>query len=428
MIETYGVRTEVIRYTDPTEGFRGFLAFHGDRHRLAAGGFRVQAGLRRETIAALAEAMTLKQRLLGLAVDGAKAGIDYDPRAPGKREAMRRFMCFLRPWLVERFSMGSDVGTTWAEIESLASEQGLLSAKAAVARAQGLEETDFVSRVRLLDDVIGGLTLGQRRAGHALAAAAIAAVARSPQKQLIRAGIQGFGTLARGAILSLSEAGVVIVAVADEHGCLVAPAGGLNVPTLLAVPQGMPLRGHASSGNCLLEPREALFDHKLDLIVLAACEGAVSEEQATKLRTSVVAVGANLALVPAVEDLLHRRDILVIPDFVGGCGGSASMDALFGSPCCPSPKVVLDQTELRMRGLVHQIFDLADRQGVTPRQAALTVCNSHDATKSRRPYGRWWSELVAPGGKCAGGDGAGSEGGPVNDPTPRCCPGSRGQP
>lgn len=393
MIETDRAPSEVIQYTDPIEGFRGFLAFHGDRHRLAAGGFRVQVGLRADTVAALAQTMTLKQRLLGLAVDGAKAGIDYDPRAIGKREAMRRFMRFVRPWLAERFSMGSDAGTTWREIESLASEEGILSPKVAVARAQGLGDSDFLSRIRVLDEIVGGFTLGQRRAGHALAAAAIATVARSPYRHLIRAGIQGFGTLARGAALSLSEAGVIIVAVADEHGCLVAPAGGLDVSALLAIPQGVPLPDHAPPGSCV-RPREALFDLPLDLMVLAACESAISQQQATRLQTTAVAVGANLALGLPIEDLLCRRGILVVPDFVGGCGGSASMDAIFGVPCCPSPEAVLDRTDLRMRGLVHEMFDLAHRNGTTPRQAALRMCRSHEATSPGRPYGRCRSEMV----------------------------------
>jgi hypothetical protein len=31
----------IIHYGDPVEGFRGFLAYNGDQHRLAAGGCRV---------------------------------------------------------------------------------------------------------------------------------------------------------------------------------------------------------------------------------------------------------------------------------------------------------------------------------------------------------------------------------------------------
>ncbi len=130
----------------------------------------------------LTEAMTLKERLLGLAVDGAKAGIDYDPQAPGKAEAMRRFLRFLRTHLLERLSLGPDMGTTWPEIEDVARQVGLVSVEGAIARAQELGDDDVRARLRLLDAEIDGATLGERRAGHALAHAALSACDVPPGK------------------------------------------------------------------------------------------------------------------------------------------------------------------------------------------------------------------------------------------------------
>ena len=43
-------RSQVIHDVDPVEGFRGFLAFSGREHRLAAGGCRVAPGLDEPTI------------------------------------------------------------------------------------------------------------------------------------------------------------------------------------------------------------------------------------------------------------------------------------------------------------------------------------------------------------------------------------------
>ncbi|MDP8969539.1 MAG: hypothetical protein M3N52_03380, partial [Actinomycetota bacterium] len=152
-------------HRDPVTGAAGFLAYDGRHNPLAAGGFRVQSGLRAATVVQLAQTMTHKQQLLGLAVDGAKCGLDLDPRDPGKREAMRRFLRFLRPHLLDRFSMGPDMGTSWSEVEELAREEGLPTVKIAIARAQGLPEREVCARLALLDRIFGGLTLGQRRAG-----------------------------------------------------------------------------------------------------------------------------------------------------------------------------------------------------------------------------------------------------------------------
>lgn len=383
------------RYIDPVEGFEGFVALDGDGHRLAAGGLRVQAGLDGATVAELARAMTLKQRLLGLGVDGAKAGIDYDPHGPGKRQAMSRFLRFLAPFLLDRLSLGPDLGAAWDEVEEAARSEGIPSAKMAIARAQGLDEDDFWCRLRLLDTAFDGATLAQRRSGHALAHAALAAneLAGGPRERM-RVAVQGFGTLGRGAVLSLAQAGPVVVAVADEHGCLLSHSG-LPPDSLLATPPGSPLP--ASGVSATAAPPQAVFEVPADVVVLAACEDAMTLDQAACMRASAVAVGANLALTDDVEAALHAKGTFVVPDFVGGCGGSASMDALFGPPSCPSVGQVLHHVAARMRALVGRIFHLSQEQGVRPRQAALLMCASQPAPPSGKPYGRW---SPVPAGGC----------------------------
>ena len=381
------VTSQVFRYDDPVEGFSGWLAYSGNKHRLAAGGLRVRAGCREQEVVALAEAMQLKQRLLGLAVDGAKAGIDYDPRAPGKAEAVRRFLQFLRPHLLERFSMGPDMGTTWAEIEAIARKESLPSVKAAVARAQGLSDGDFRARLRVLGEEVDGLTLGQRRAGHALAHAALAAAQAAGGDRPLRAGIQGFGNLGRSATLSLAQAGVVVTAVSDEHACLAA-ADGLDLEALLTAPHGAFMPTMAPPGSAVRRP-EHFFELPFDVIVLAACQDAVSADLAPRLQARVVVVGANLGLSEPVELLLHGRGVLVVPDFVGGCGGSASMDALFGPPTCPTATAVLDGVAARMGDLVGRILERSGARSITPRQAALELCARGGRDSSDRPYGAW---------------------------------------
>lgn len=372
----------VFHYRDPVAGFTGCLAVDGRHNPLAAGGFRVQPGLRAETVADLARAMTLKQRLLGLGVDGAKCGIDFDPTDPGKPAAMRRFLRFLRPHLLTRFSMGPDMGTAWNEIECLARAEGIPSVKIAIADAQGLPREEVVHRLRLLDRDAGGATLGQRRAGHGLAHAALAA-AGARDGSVLRVGVQGFGTLGRATVRSLAAAGARVVAVADEHGALLDP-GGLDVARLLALPPQTPV---AAAWPQRRAAPDAVFDASVDLLVLAACQDAMTAEQAVALPADVraVVVGANLGLATNVEDLLARRGVVVVPDFVGGCGGSASMAALFGPPRCPSSDEFLDRLAGSMRALVHRMLDRAAADGHGPRAAALALCD--EPCFGQIPYG-----------------------------------------
>src|SRR5207248_8962540 len=134
--------------------------------------------------------------------------------------------------------------------------------------------------------------------------------------------------------------------VADEHGC-VADAEGLDVERLLEAPYGAPVAAGASALS-----REALGELPCDLLVLAATEDAIPAEQAPRVQAPAVVVGANCGLAEEVEEALRARGILVVPDFIGGIGGSASMAALFGSARPPtSATVVLDRTAHLMRAL-----------------------------------------------------------------------------
>lgn len=114
MIDIHGNSPELlIEYTDPLEGFKGWLAIDRLAHKICAGGLRVQDGLTRECIVDLAATMTLKMRIAGIRADGAKSGIDYDPNSPGKHEALYRFIRAIRPFLLERYSMGRILTPNW---------------------------------------------------------------------------------------------------------------------------------------------------------------------------------------------------------------------------------------------------------------------------------------------------------------------------
>src|SRR2546423_2695726 len=138
-----GLEMQVLEHLDPVTGASGYLVYDRADCRLAAGGCRMQAGLSLGTLTELAARMTLKQRVLGLNVDGAKCGIAYDPRSEGARDVLARFLAFLREELTRRFSMGCDMGTSFDQLEAIARGVGIDSIKGAGRTAQGLTPDEF---------------------------------------------------------------------------------------------------------------------------------------------------------------------------------------------------------------------------------------------------------------------------------------------
>jgi len=377
--------THVIKYVDPVVGCSGFLVYDGLDCRLAAGGCRMQPGLTVDTLTMLASRMTLKQRVLGLNVDGAKCGIDYDPRAADSQQVLKRFMEFLRHELQSRFSMGCDMGTRFEQLEHLARSIGIGSVKGAVKKAQGLTDDEFGRRLSVLDAKVGAQTVSKRRAGHALASAArTAAQIAGHQIKGLHVGLQGFGNLGRAAAESLTNSGALVTAVGDEHGCVVNPRG-LDIERMLQIDQSC--RVIDMLGQPLRLPPSAICEFPLDVLVLAAVEDAITPEQAHILPIPVVVVGANHGLRPDVEQILTDRGILVIPDFIGGSGGSASMEALFGPARTPSPNDVLDLLDSLVTELVTDILGATRARGLSPHRVALDIAAAANVSPDRPPYG-----------------------------------------
>lgn len=377
-------------YTDPEFGHQGFLSLSGNRHRLSAGGLRVQKGLTAETIEKLSQLMLYKQQLIGLSVNGAKCGINFDPNSSGKKAALKNFLRFLKPYINDGLSVGGDLNTRFSELEQLATEVGITSIKNSITKAQEISNEEYARRIQLLEVKKGELALGQRRAGHATAHVVLSVMQHAGlSKEKVKIGLQGFGTMGRATALSLWEEGVKISAVADKSGCFLNDKG-FQTPNLLSLPANDELSHSFSVSDQLLSP-QALFRQNLDIIILAAIENAVPEELAATLNTKAVVVASNMGLSEASEEILEERNITVVPDFVGGCGGSASMEALFGPAYCPDADNFLKNIGFIMNSIMSTLFDKQERLNCTIKEAAIELCreNSSSPTVPSKPYGKW---------------------------------------
>jgi len=378
----------IIEYRDPEEGFPGWLVINDLPGRLCAGGMRVQPGLSRRHVIDMARNMSLKMRVCGLPIGGAKCGIDYDPAAPGKKAAMRRFMEAIKPYVATCYSMGPDLNTTMDELEEIAATIGLASVKTAIAKAQGMPLDVFQRRYAVLGkEALPGRTLGGVRAGYGVAMAALALMARlgiPPSTATVA--VQGFGTLAKAAMAGLAHHGVGVNAIADAHRAIILDGSDLSALQVLLSTPGtllpLPLPPRVPARET--RPADDVLYLPCDILVLAAIENVITAANADRIRAKAVVPGANLAVSPEAEEILHQRGVVVLPSFLAGCGGSLSMNGLFGPSRFPSAKDVLSYIETAMRTMVDKIMEAARRDGQSPTQAAF-ACMKH-VPRRETPY------------------------------------------
>ncbi len=377
----------IVEYTDPLEGFKGWLVIDAFSHRLCAGGLRVQRGLTRDCVANLARNMTLKMRIANIRADGAKSGIDYDPHSPGKRGALYRFMRSIRPYILERYSVGPDLNAKLEELNDIARELGIPSVKIAIAKPQGFDLSHFLKRYEILANPADYFTLSKSRSGFGLASACLAVLEflKIPYREAMVA-IQGFGGLGSSAAYSLHKSGVNIIGLADEEKCLISTDGHrLDIKSLTEGCNGGLIPRLQGKGQYL--GRSHIYNVKCDVLIPAAIENAIVADNARAISVKAVVPGANLAITEEAEGLLHDRGIITIPDFIAGCGGSLSMDGLFGPRSHPSVQDILDHVGKRMHTIVKEVLERSGKDGITPREAALNLCSEAPVHQEAKPYG-----------------------------------------
>jgi glutamate dehydrogenase (NAD(P)+) len=133
-----------------------------------------------------------------------------------------------------------------------------------------------------------------------------------------RFAIQGFGNVGSWAARFLHERRGRVVAVSDVKGGVRSP-DGLDVPALVAH-----VRQHGSvvgfPGTDAVS-NEDLLTLDVDVLIPAALGGVLTRDNARDVRARYVVEAANGPTTPEADEILHARDIPVLPDIYANAGG-----------------------------------------------------------------------------------------------------------
>ncbi len=67
--------------------------------------------------------------------------------------------------------------------------------------------------------------------------------------------------------------------------------------------------------------RDAVIDMECDIWIPAARPYVVHEDNVNRLQTKLVVQGANIPFTEEAERILHKKGVLVVPDFIANAGG-----------------------------------------------------------------------------------------------------------
>ena len=345
---------KVVCVSDRRSGMRGVLVLDNTARGMGKGGTRMSPTLTVREVARLARTMTWKWAAVDLFHGGAKAGILGDPHASGKEGVLRAFARALRNEVPAEYVFGLDMGLTEQDAAILLDELGDRGAAVGLPRALG----------GLPYDELGVTGFGVAEAADAAATESGWRLAGSS------VAIQGFGAVGEAAARRFVELGATVVAVSTAVGAVHDP-DGLDVARLSR------LRADLGDG-CVREyggvqPADTALSVPADVLVPAAREDVIDDGIALATSARLVVEGANLPTTSGAREILAKRGIPVVPDFIANAGGivaaAHSMDKRY-SPFPVDPGDVYTMISTKLRANASAVLAEAERTGDTPHAAA----------------------------------------------------------
>lgn len=280
------------------------------------GGIRFHPQVNADEVQALAMWMTWKCSLLGLPYGGAKGGIAIDPRQLSTAQLQSLSRQFAA-WLTKENAIGPwidvpapDVNTNPQVMAWMTDEWQKLSHSRLAATFTG-------------KPIVMGGSLGRDEAtgrGGALIAQAI--VERADQRPGdVTVAVQGYGNVGKWFVHTAHEFGFQITAVSDSSGTIV-NADGWDPTELDALKKEFRSFAAAAKAKGLtLLDSEAVLSQPVQMLVPAALEQAINQDNVDQVSARWVLELANGPTTPAAEAILSQRGTEVFPDILCNAGG-----------------------------------------------------------------------------------------------------------
>jgi len=361
--------------------FTGYRVQHNVNRGPAKGGIRYGPDVTLDEVKALAMWMSWKTAVVGIPFGGAKGGVICDPKtmSPAELERLtRRYATEISIIIGPRSDIPApDVNTnsqvmawimdTYSMHEGFSSPAVVTGKPLSIGGSEGRNDATATG-------VLFVTRQAARRIGMPLQGAHVS--------------IQGFGNAGSIAARLFHNEGCKIVAVSDTGGGIYNESG-LDPSSVL--------RHKQERGSVVGFPRAQMIGaHEVlevpcDTLIPAATEGVITAANADRVLARIVAEAANGPTTPEADDILLRKNVVVIPDILANAGGVTvsyfewvqDLQSFFWSV-----EEITQKLEVIMNRAFAAVAEKADQYACNMRLAAsmLAISRVAEATQVRGIY------------------------------------------
>ena len=346
--------------------FAGYRVQHSTVLGPTKGGIRYDMEVSLGECAALAMWMTWKCALLQLPYGGAKGGIRCEPRLRSARELERLTRRFTSE-LVREIGPQTDIPAP----DMATNEQTMAWMMDTYSMLKGHAVPEVVTGKPIS---VGGSIFRREATGAGVVMTAERACERLgmplPEQRCV---VQGFGNVGGVAASELHQRGATVIAVSDISGGVHLDRG-LDVPALHAY-----VAAHGSLDGYDVGERitnEQLLELPCDVLIVAAREDQLTDENAGRVQARLIVEGANGPTTLEADAIFAERGIPVVPDILANAGG---VTVSYFEWVQDLGRLFWDRDEIRLK-LADKMMDAFDRvwsvsaeKGISLRSSAMVA-------------------------------------------------------
>jgi glutamate dehydrogenase (NADP+) len=362
-----------VRMDDGTlQMFTGYRVQYDDTRGPTKGGIRYHPRVNMDEVTSLSFWMTVKCAIAGLPFGGAKGGITVHPKDLSQLELERLSRGYIRAFAdvigetrdipaPDMYTNATIMGWMADEYSVLSRRQvpGIITGKPIYLNgSQGRTQATGQGALFCLDEYA-------RRHGW--------------DRKKTTLAVQGFGNAGYHFARLAQAEGYKVVAVSDSVGAIHDPSGLQVDHVKYYKEETNTLHSVYCDGTVCNEvaheviSNQELLSLDVDVLVLAAMENQITQENAEDIRANSVLEIANGPVSPQADEILQHNDIAVIPDVLANAGG---VTVSYFEWVQNRAGFYWEEAEVQqrlskiMRREANLVYDLADKFGCSLRTSA----------------------------------------------------------
>ncbi len=372
LIETLRAPDRDIRITIPVRMdngelkiFEGYRVQYNNKLGPYKGGLRFHPETEINEVKALAFWMTIKCAVAGIPMGGGKGGITVNPKELSKNELEN----LSRGWVNRMYEVigpqkdvpAPDVNTTGEIMNWMGNEYEKLTGDKTRATFTGKPVENGGSLGRESATGLGGFYVFK------------ALQEKLDLKEKVSVAIQGLGNVGSFAFKSFTEDGHKVLAISDSKGGIFKEEGLIYEEVLKYKKENGTLENFP---NAKYITNEELLELEVDLLIPAAFENQITESNANNIKAKAILELANGPITPEADEILHNKNIPVIPDVLANSGG-VTVSSFEWEQNLKNEKWTEEEVNIKLQNILNnsslKIFDISKANNTSLRNSAFIL-------------------------------------------------------